>query len=46
MKQADFEKAAQLQTQMKMLKAEKDKLHRHSDSARKIHISITMEDLT
>ena len=30
MKQADFEKAAQLQTQMKILKDEKDKLHRHS----------------
>ena len=30
MKQADFEKAAQLQTQMRMLKDEKDKLHRHS----------------
>ena len=30
MKQADFERAAQLQTQMRMLKDEKDKLHRHS----------------
>ena len=30
MKQADFEKAAQLQTQMRMLKDEKDKLHHHS----------------
>lgn len=30
MKQADFEKAAQLQTQMRMLKDEKDKLHCHS----------------
>lgn len=30
MKQADFERAAQLQTQMRILKDEKDKLHRHS----------------